>query len=785
MPFNNFSKDPEQDYIADGITENIITTLSKLDKLFVIARNSVFTYKGKPVAIRQVSEDLGVRYVLEGSVQISDNRIRITAQLIDAIKGTHLWAQKYDKNIDDIFQMQDEIALKILESMRVELTEGEQAILIGGDTKNLDAYLSFLKGAEQVDKFSEEGNMLARKALLAAIEIDPMYPSAYRALAFTHLADIWLGVSKDPKLSIKKAFKLLEKVRLLDENSPGYYFIMSQLLLLTRQHDKAIKSAERAVSLDPNNSTFLQGLAIILRYIGEPERALSLQKKVMRLNPYPDSMAYTNLGNDYVSNEKYEEAIQAYKKAIQTSPNQFLNHLGLASAYSQLGLNEKARAAMSETLALRPQLSIEWVKTLPYRHKTDLDRVVARLEKAGLPDNPPLPLPDKPSIAVLAFDNLSGDPGQEYFSDGITEEIISALSKTDQLFVIARNSTFVYKDKPVNVKQVSRELGVRYVLEGSVRKTEDRVRITAQLIDATKGHHLWSDRYDRDLKDFFAVQDEITMKIITALQVELTEGEQMRMWAKGYKRLDVQLKAMELLSLWREGTIEGLMRHGQVAQETIDMAPDLPVGYRSLGWHHWGLAIIGKSPRENLKKAFELAQQAVSLDESDGMSYGLLNGVYQRMKQFEKAIAAGGRSVELDPNGAQVHLLLGQTLLYAGKPDEAIGYINKAIRLNPFPPYLYPSNLGLCYLLKGQYEKALTEYKKAVQLAPKSPPLYLYLAVIYILLDREEEARASKAKALELAPFISVGMVSKTSRYKNQADLKLVLDAMRKAEFPE
>jgi adenylate cyclase len=407
------------------------------------------------------------------------------------------------------------------------------------------------------------------------------------------------------------------------------------------------------------------------------------------------------------------------------------------------------------------------------------------MQKAGLPFKPPLPLPDKPSIAVLAFDNLSGDPEQEYFSDGISEEIISALSRTDQLFVIARNSSFTYKGKPVNVKQVSRELGVRYVLEGSVRKSEDRIRITAQLIDATTGHHLWSERYDRDLKDIFEVQDQITMKIVTALQVEITEGEQMRMWAKGYKRLDVLLKAMELLSLWREGTIESLMRHGQVAQETIDMAPEVALGYRSLGWYHWGLASIGKSPRENLKKALELAQKAISLNESDGTSYGLLNGVYQMMKQFEKAIAAGKRSVELDPNGAQVNLILGQTFLYAGRPDEAIEYITNAIRLNPFPPYLYPSNLGLCYLQKGQYEEALTEFKKAVQLAPKSPPIHHSLAVTYALLDRKDEARASAAKCLELAPFVSVKFVSKTSRWKNQADLERIINAMRKAGFPE
>jgi adenylate cyclase len=287
------------------------------------------------------------------------------------------------------------------------------------------------------------------------------------------------------------------------------------------------------------------------------------------------------------------------------------------------------------------------------------------------------------------------------------------------------------------------------------------------------------------LREIFAIQDEITMKIITALQVELTEGEQMRIWAKRYKRLDVQLKAMELLSLWREGTLESYMRHGQVAQEVIDMAPELSIGYRTLGWHHWVLATFGKSPRENLKKAFELAQKAISLDKSDGFSHALLGSVYSMMKQHEKAIVAGERSIELDPNVADINVIFGQTLNYAGRPDEGMEYIKKAIRLNPYPPYFYFFNLGECYQQKGQPEDALTEYKKALQLAPQAPHIHWALAVTYILLGREEEARASAAKCLELIPYVSVDFIKKTSRYKNKTHLDLIFDAMRKAGFPE
>ncbi len=402
------------------------------------------------------------------------------------------------------------------------------------------------------------------------------------------------------------------------------------------------------------------------------------------------------------------------------------------------------------------------------------------IEAASI-ENMAFPLPDKPSIAVLPFENMSEDPKQEYFSDGISEDIITALSKTDQLFVIARNSTFTYKGKPVKVKQVAEELGVRYVLEGSVRKTEDRVRITAQLIDAISGHHLWAKRYDRDLKDIFALQDEITMKIVTALQIKLTEGEQARMWSKETDNIDVFLKRMESLSVFRKGTKESNIRYGQIAKEIIDMAPEASLGYRCLGWHYWMNAMTGKSPRESIAKTFKLAKKALSLDESNALSHALLGNVYLLMRKYEKAIAAGERAVELEPNGAMIHGLFGMTLGYAGRPDEAIGYLKQGIRLNPFPAYWYFLHLGRCYMQKGQYEEALTEFKKALHRSPDSLINHRSLAAIYVLLDRQEEARAAAKKVLEIDPNFSVERVSKAWPYKNQADLKLYVDALRKA----
>ena len=405
--------------------------------------------------------------------------------------------------------------------------------------------------------------------------------------------------------------------------------------------------------------------------------------------------------------------------------------------------------------------------------------------EAASVENMAYPLPDKPSIAVLPFDNLSGDPEQNNFCDGLTIEIISSLSKTDQLFVIAGESSFAYKDKQVKVNQIAEELSVRYILKGSTRLSEDKVRINTQLIDAVSGHHLWTERYDRDLKDIFALQDEITLNVVTSLQIELTEGEQARMWSK-HIDFDVYLKMVEALSLWREDSIESHMRHGQIGKEIIKIAPESGVGYSILSWHHWWLALtLGQSPKENLAKAFELAQKALSIQEYDAWGHALLGSIYMAMRQHEKAIAAGKRSIELQPNGAMVHGLLGFTLLFAGQPDEAIGYLNKGIRLNPFPASWYFQHLGSCYLLKGQYEKALTLYKQALLRSPDTFTIHLLLAAIYAVLERQDEAEAAAKKVLELYPSFSIERFSTGLPFKNQADLKILVDALRKAGLPE
>ena len=411
-------------------------------------------------------------------------------------------------------------------------------------------------------------------------------------------------------------------------------------------------------------------------------------------------------------------------------------------------------------------------------------RQTKRVEPASV-DRMAFPLPEKPSIAVLAFDNMSAEPEQEYFSDGLTEEIINALAKAPKMFVIARNSSFTYKGKPVKVQQVSEELGVRYVLEGSVRITGDQVRITTQLIDAIKGHHLWSERYDRNMKDIFAVQDEITMKIITAMRVKLTEGEQARMLTKGAKNLKAYLKRLEAIGYMRHVSREGNVLGKQAAEEVIRLDPEAVHGYSLLAIAHLYDVWLGlsKSPKDSFKMAIELAQKAIQLDPSFAEPHRVLAHAYVLMRRYDAATAEAEKAVEMEPGSADPHATLGHVLLLSGRPQEAITRLEKAMRVNPFPPSWYIHNLGAAYSVAGRDEEAIPFYKKALEQEPNNQIALSGLITSYSLADRLEEARGVVEELLRLNPKYCIKQGK--GFLKDQAVSRRRDSAQRKAGLPD
>jgi TolB-like protein/Flp pilus assembly protein TadD len=403
--------------------------------------------------------------------------------------------------------------------------------------------------------------------------------------------------------------------------------------------------------------------------------------------------------------------------------------------------------------------------------------------EASFTEGSKLPLPEKPSIAVLPFANLSGDPQQEYLCDGITEQIITAISRMPKIFVIARNSTFTYKGKPVMVQQVGEELGVKYVLEGSVQRSGDRVRITAQLVEAATGGHVWSGRYDRTVSDIFALQDDITLQVIQSLGLKLTEGEQVFMLGVGTQNLEAYLKVLESLWLFRKWTPEGLVLCRKKAKEAIALDPAYAMAWAMVVWSlmlevHLGYS---ESSQEALAEAERATEKVMNLDLNGNIAYYLSSYVYLFRRQYDKALEAIKKAEALNPNGADVTAFHGLLLYHSGRPQDAIGKFEKAIRLNPMPEAWYWHNLGICYRIIEDYNKAITAYKKAITINPDHFSAWTGITAAYMLSGQEAKAGTAAKEVLRIQPEFSLEQYRKSLLHKDQADIRRFIGALRKA----
>jgi adenylate cyclase len=379
---------------------------------------------------------------------------------------------------------------------------------------------------------------------------------------------------------------------------------------------------------------------------------------------------------------------------------------------------------------------------------------------------------------------MSGDQDQEYFSDGLTENIIAGLSVDGRLLVIARNSTFSYKGKPVKVQEVARELGAQYVVEGSVQKTEDRVRITVQLIDANTGHHVWADTYDRDLKDIFALQDEIAINIMAAVGMKLLDGKQFgQEIIPPSGSLQVFMKQSRAFEYMYRMNKEDNILARQELEEAIALDPEHAVLYSMLAVSHFMdlLYQTSKSPLISFAEASKNTKKALALNDEDWTAHFALSHLYLARKEYDKAIAAVERAIAINPNGAVAYTQLGYLLTCSGRAEEAIIILEKAMRLNPIPPPQYLHLLGFAYQVLGRYEDAIEFYKKVLKRSPNHVFAQVNLTGAYSALGREEEARRQAEEALRLDPAFSVDRFAETIYMKDEAVLEKHISDLRKA----
>jgi adenylate cyclase len=480
-------------------------------------------------------------------------------------------------------------------------------------------------------------------------------------------------------------------------------------------------------------------------------------------------VGFGDLGQQEVKN--IPEPVQVFKALLESTGSV---HLGLPTSASKrppLWLILSIGAALLLVVAA----GIMWLR--PWQS----------VGEPAVVENLALPLPEKPSVAVLPFNNMSGDPTQEYFSDGMTEDLITDLSKVSGLFVIARNSSFAYKGQQVDLRQIGRDLGVRYILEGSIRKEGGRVRINAQLIDALSGGHVWAERFDRKIEDVFALQDEVTQQIVSALSITLNAEEKQRLSRTTEthpQAYDLFLRGLERL---RRFTPQTNVEARDFFHQAMMVDPRFARAVSGIGFSYAMDVFLGAmvEREETLLMAERYATAAKKLDDTVPAVHFGISFIYERRERFDDAVEAARRSVELDTNYADGYAQLASALIQAGRPHEGLEAIETAMRLNPARPFFYLDVLGRAKFMLGRYDEAAQTYEEVVRTNPAFISGHRGLAAAYAYLGRLEDAEWEGAEILVLQPDFSLQDERVSNAFKRQEDMERYIEGLRQAGLPE
>ncbi|MBT6288982.1 MAG: tetratricopeptide repeat protein [Rhodospirillaceae bacterium] len=795
LPFDNLSGDPDQEYFSDGLTEDIITALSHWHSFSVIARNSTFQYKGQSPDIRQVAANLGVQYVLEGSVRKSGERVRITAQLIDGATGGHVWADKFDRKMDDFFELQDELTQIIAAKVEPEFAKAEQKRIARKPPGSLDAWDNYQRAFASLDELTKEGNLRAQELFRRAIEIDPNDSRPHSGLAYCLFRYSYDGYSDSQGIANEESVGHARRAVALDDGDAQAHEILAILLIHSNQLDSGIVEARRAVDINPNMAHAYIPLGNSLSLAGRPADGIPHLETANRLNP-DDVRVYMYLellAEAHLNNRDYDQAVVWARKAIERKRDFVHSHIILASALGNRGDLAEAAMALAECRRLHQNFIDQFPTLNFYRNPADKDHILNGLRQAGWTEDTGSTKSVKPSIAVLPFDNLSGDPEQEYFSDGITEDIITALSRIRQFDVLARNSTFTYKGEAVDIEAVAKELGVAYVLEGSVRKAGNRVRITAQLIDGETGNHIWAEKYDRELEDIFAVQDEITLTVVGAIEPEMSRVERERAKAKAPENLDAWDMVLQGWAItWdveTHGKTDGLKRAQDLFEQAITLDGKQSRAYSGLATCMVLLLTLGLAEDREVafRSGLEAGRRSIELDREDDLAHTTLGSLFVAANQPEQGLAELEMAIALSPSSSWARFWLGAANICNGQPDAGIASLNKAIGLSPREQFVGPAMAWLAhaYMAKEEFEAVVEWAEKAL----RNPVTQIWgnINLVSALgqLDRIGDAEIAIKEMLRRRPDMNIKKIDSMINILDPKYRSALLAGLRKAGVEE
>jgi adenylate cyclase len=871
LPFSNFSPDPNDEYFANGLTEELITTMSKIRSLKVIARTSVMAYKNKEKKIDEIAKELSVGSILEGSVRKAGDKLRITVQLIDTTSCEHLWAESFDRELKDVFLIQSEISKTVADALKVQLVPSEIQRIGREPTRDMEAYMLYLKGMQNFTNFTSAGHRKAAQLLEEVIRLDSKFAKAYAILGFIYSAGLYDSTTYEE--AVAKAESVTRKALEMEKDLAEAHTALANIEWYKSGYTREGWLAEereawKAVELDPSSSFARSLLGAHFLQEGKFEEGERELRMSLELDPlsvicnlwlgvslyckhqYPEALdhfdrlvqlhaqdlvewKYFWKAKIYIQLSRFGEAIQELEKGIKLADPKVepLFRANLALTYARQGKENEARVLLAELKMIPrekihqsppnsenfacvdislgdPDEALRWLEacfkcrdfSLPMvKIEPSFDgllsdiRFVKFLEKIGLMSHEETTEEeekaritqrkqlqfDNKRIAVLPFQNISPDPNDEYFADGMTEELISTMSKIGDLKVIARTSVMGYKEgRQKKIEEIATELQVGTILEGSVRKADHNLRITAQLIDSKTSEHLWSESYNRELKDVFAIQSEISETVAQSLKVKLLPEEKKKLEKKPTKNpeaYEICLKGMYYET--NASSEDDLRKAIKYFERAIEIDPSFALAYSWLAECYTTLVQAGHlSSKDAIPKAEQSAWRALELDPELADAHRSLGFLLVMRKDHDWSGAEREirKALELNPNVPGGHELYAWFLGFMGRLDEALIEARKAVELDPLSTpanqamalVLYyqrdydsaiaqlkrirefdPNNrgtsylMGLCYIEKSQFDHAIEEFNKSLDLSKGKADLSLsYLGLAYARSGRVQEA---------------------------------------------
>ncbi len=779
LPFANLSNDPKQDYFADGITENLTTDLSRIRNSFVIARNTAFTYKGKNVDAKEIGKDLGVRYVLEGSVQRDGNRVRVNAQLIDAESGAHLWADRFEEDLSDLFKLQDDVVARLANTLGYELMKAEAARSV--HSTNPDAIDLAMQGWAILNRSarSPESTRDAGALFERALQLDQNNDSALAGVADAQLINFAYGWGQ-PKVDFDLTLvPMADKAIAINTYNPAAYLEKSMYLFLTKRGAEAFNTADAGLASNPNSAQLYFARAGAENSLGRFEQAKADIAAAFRMSPRDPDVGrwYWTIGQAELGLGHYEAAVAQFHRAIEVGRRDFVSYVNLASANALAGHDAEAKAALAEAKRLNPKLTVKWW----IDHGPSMPILFEGIRKAGLEEDAP---PKHLSIVVLPFTNLSGDPKQDYFADGITENLTTDLSRIRNSFVIARNTAFTYKGKNVDAKEIGKELGVRYVLEGSVQRDGNRVRVNAQLIDAESGAHLWADRFEEDLADLFKLQDQVVARLANALGSELVRAEAAKSARSANPdAIDLSMQGWAILNTpGRDQATHDQAR--MLFDRALKLDPNddsalagiatIETRYFAYGW--------GRANIDYDSEIIPAADRAIALNLENMAAYSFKAVYLSLTNRAGESLETANAGLTVDSNSAQLYNARAGAERSLGRFAQAKADILLAMRLSPrdWDVGRWHALLGEIEMGLGHYDVAIEEEHRAIGVGFVNYIPFIDLSAAYELAGKDAEAKAALAEARKLNPKL-------TGKWwmHHGPSMPILYEAIRKAGLPE